>query len=55
MLLTDPTPNPSALSKSILFSKKDFPVLYIPATPMIPKGFGIVAIIAKVSGSKPYF
>ena len=53
-IVTDPTPNPSALSNSILFNKNDFPVLYIPATPIIPRGLGMVLIISKVDWSSPY-
>jgi hypothetical protein len=41
IIITDPTLKPSDLSNNILFNKNDFPVLYIPATPTIPRGFGI--------------
>jgi hypothetical protein len=37
-LIVGPTPNPPDLLSSILFSKYDLPVLYIPATAMIPIG-----------------
>ena len=37
-LIVGPTPKPwcSDLPKMILFNKKDLPVLYLPATAMIP-------------------
>jgi len=35
-LMLGPTPNPEDLSSNTLFRRYDFPVLYIPATEIIP-------------------
>jgi len=36
--MVGPTPNPPCRLSSILFNKYDFPVLYIPATEIMPNG-----------------
>ena len=45
-----PTPKPSLRLSSILFSRYDFPVLYMPATPTTPMGGGKFWIISIASG-----